>query len=138
MTFGERLFELRTERGISQEQFAELMNVSRQSISKWETDKAYPEMSRLIFMSDYFNVTLDYLIRGKEYATKPDSEKCTKYHTNKLWNIWTSFYTNLSKTQGVMFYLISILLVIALVGLIWAFCYLAGYAIGTFIGHLTP
>lgn len=57
MTFGERLYTLRNEKNISQEEFAEIMDVSRQSISKWETDKAYPEMTRLIFMSDYFGVT---------------------------------------------------------------------------------
>lgn len=66
MTFGERLFELRKTKNISQEELAELLDVSRQSISKWENDKAYPEMTRLLFMSEYFDVTLDYLMRGTE------------------------------------------------------------------------
>ena len=58
MTFGERLYELRKNKNISQEEFAELLDVSRQSIPKWENDKAYPEMTRLLFMSDYFQVSL--------------------------------------------------------------------------------
>lgn len=44
MTFGERLYRLRSEKNLSQEQLAELLDVSRQSISKWENDKAYPEI----------------------------------------------------------------------------------------------
>lgn len=66
MTFGERLYRLRSEKNLSQEQLAELLDVSRQSISKWENDKAYPEMTRLLFLSDYFQVSLDYLMRGTE------------------------------------------------------------------------
>ena len=61
-SFGIRLAELRKQAGLSQEEFAELLNVSRQSISKWENDKAFPEMTRLIFMSDYFKVSLDELM----------------------------------------------------------------------------
>lgn len=60
-SFGTRLAGLRKQAGLSQEEFAELLEVSRQSISKWENDRAYPEMTRLIFMSDYFNVSLDEL-----------------------------------------------------------------------------
>ena len=66
MTFGERLYELRNKNNLSQEELAEVLDVSRQSISKWENDKAYPEMTRLLFMSDYFDVSLDYLMRGIE------------------------------------------------------------------------
>lgn len=54
MTFGERLYKLRQQANLSQEEFAEIMDVSRQSISKWENDKAYPEMTRLVYMSDFF------------------------------------------------------------------------------------
>ena len=56
MTFGERLYELRKNKNISQEELAELLDVSRQSISKWENDKAYPEMTRLLFMSEQGNI----------------------------------------------------------------------------------
>ena len=55
MTFGQRLYELRKNANLTQEQLAELLEVSRQSVSKWEQDKAYPEMTRLLFLSDYFH-----------------------------------------------------------------------------------
>ena len=81
MTFGERLYELRNKNNLSQEELAEVLDVSRQSISKWENDKGYPEMTRLLFMSDYFDVSLDYLMRGikkennEEKVTADDADK---------------------------------------------------------------
>lgn len=64
MTLGEKLFELRKKRGLSQEQLAEHLNVSRQSISKWEGNVTYPESEKLIALSDYFGVSLDYLMKA--------------------------------------------------------------------------
>lgn len=63
-SFGERLSRLRKKSNLSQEELAELLDVSRQSVSKWENDKAYPEMTRLLYMSDFFQVSLDDLMRG--------------------------------------------------------------------------
>lgn len=83
MTFGERLYELRNKKNISQEDLAEVLDVSRQSISKWENDKAYPEMTRLLFMSEYFDVSLDYLMRGID--KEDNDEKVTeKYKTKNI------------------------------------------------------
>ena len=75
------MYELRNKKNISQEDLAEVLDVSRQSISKWENDKAYPEMTRLLFMSDYFDVSLDYLMRGID---KEDNEgKVTEKYKTK-------------------------------------------------------
>lgn len=63
MTLGEKLYGLRKKRGLSQEQLAECLNVSRQSISKWEGDITYPEADKLIALSEYFQVSLDYLMK---------------------------------------------------------------------------
>lgn len=52
MTFGERLYELRNKNNLSQEELAEVLDVSRQSISKWENDKGYPEMTRLLMKTN--------------------------------------------------------------------------------------
>lgn len=65
-SFGQRLTKLRMDKKISQEELADLLDVSRQSISKWENDKVYPELSRLLMMSEYFDISLDYLMRGFE------------------------------------------------------------------------
>ena len=66
MTFGEKLYELRKKHGLSQEQLAESLNVSRQSISKWEGNVNYPDSDKLIALSDYFHVSLDYLMKADQ------------------------------------------------------------------------
>lgn len=68
MAFSEKLYELRRKACLSQEQLAEQLGVSRQAISKWEAGKAMPESSTLISISNYFNVSLDYLVKEDYYA----------------------------------------------------------------------
>lgn len=58
----EKLYMLRKKSGLSQEQLAEQLKVSRQAISKWESGSSVPESEKLIAISKYFNVTLDYLM----------------------------------------------------------------------------
>ncbi len=65
MSFSETLQTLRKEKGLSQEKLAELLNVSRQAVSKWESGQAYPEIDKLIILSDLFKITLDDLVKGK-------------------------------------------------------------------------
>lgn len=62
MTFGEKLSKLRKESNYTQEQLAELLGVSRQSISKWESDTAYPETEKLIKIGKLFGCSMDYLL----------------------------------------------------------------------------
>lgn len=59
----EKIYTLRRKRGLSQEQLAEIIGVSRQAISKWEGGLSVPESEKLIAISEYFNVTLDYLLK---------------------------------------------------------------------------
>ncbi|MCH5180338.1 MAG: helix-turn-helix transcriptional regulator [Erysipelotrichales bacterium] len=61
MTLGEKIFELRKSRGISQEELANSLNVTRQSISLWETNQTVPSLDNLMEISNLFNVTLDEL-----------------------------------------------------------------------------
>ena len=136
MTFGERLYELRNKKNISQEDLAEVLDVSRQSISKWENDKAYPEMTRLLFMSEYFDVSLDYLMRGID--KEDNDEKVTeKYKTKNILLVQNDFLSNLSKKQKTLFLLLYILIIGALVSIIISVIYFGGYEIGKFIGYLT-
>ncbi|GCD12518.1 transcriptional regulator [Clostridium tagluense] len=65
MSFSEKLQRLRKERALSQEQLAELLNVSRQSVSKWESGQTYPEINKLIILSDLFKITIDDLVKDK-------------------------------------------------------------------------
>jgi transcriptional regulator with XRE-family HTH domain len=66
MSFGKNLQRLRKEKGMSQESLAEILEVSRQAISKWESGAAYPEIEKLIALSDLFGVSIDYLIKGNK------------------------------------------------------------------------
>lgn len=64
MTLGQRLSHLRTGAGLSQDALAEQLGVSRQSVSKWETDGSVPELDKLVRLSQVFGVTLDELVKG--------------------------------------------------------------------------
>jgi transcriptional regulator with XRE-family HTH domain len=66
MTFGEKLKEARKEAGLSQEQFAEKMSVSRSAIAKWESDKGMPDVNNLKMMAQLLGVSLDYLLDEDE------------------------------------------------------------------------
>lgn len=136
MTFGERLYELRKSRNVSQEELAELLDVSRQSISKWENDKAYPEMTRLLFMSDYFDVSLDYLMRGVGNS-KDAADAAVTYKARDMLAVWNTFVSNLSGKQRRLLMVLYALAVCVLIAAIISFIYGAGYAIGQFIGHIT-
>ena len=65
MTFSKKLSELRKRAGLSQEQLAEMLNVSRQSVSKWESQQTLPETEKLIVLSDLFHVSLDVLLKDE-------------------------------------------------------------------------
>ena len=65
MNLGEKIYKLRTERNLSQGDLAEMLEVSRQSISKWETNGSVPDLDKIIKLSDIFEVTLDELVLGK-------------------------------------------------------------------------
>lgn len=61
------LREIRKKRGLSQQKVAMDMNISREALSYYENGKRSPDISMLIALSDYFNVSIDYLIRGCEF-----------------------------------------------------------------------
>lgn len=65
MTFGETLANLRKSKGLSQEQLAEKLDITRQTISKWELNQSTPDINYIAQLSDFFNVSTDYLITGK-------------------------------------------------------------------------
>lgn len=64
MTIGERLFKLRKEKNISQEELANALDVSRQTISKWENGESTPDFDKIIPLSEYFGITSDELLTG--------------------------------------------------------------------------
>lgn len=85
MRFGDKLIMLRRERGYSQEQFANLLDVSRQSVSKWESGQSTPEINKLIVIADIFNVSVDNLVRDD--IILPDIENRQEKSENKAYGV---------------------------------------------------
>lgn len=73
MTLGERIGSLRSQRGWSQNTLAEQLGVSRQSVSKWETNASVPDLDKLVRLSEVFQVTLDELVSGDTAADQAPS-----------------------------------------------------------------
>ena len=65
MSLGTNIIRLRAEKHLSQGDLAEALDVSRQSVSKWETDSSVPDLDKLVRLSKLFGVTLDDLVSGK-------------------------------------------------------------------------
>lgn len=76
MEFRERLFELRRQAGLSQEELANLLGVTRQAVQKWEAGTSRPDMDNLTALADYFHVSLDYLVTGREASGSPPPQGC--------------------------------------------------------------
>lgn len=66
MSIGNRIYELRSKHNLSQEELANELQVSRQTISKWESEQSLPDTDRLIALCNYFKVSSDYLLFAKE------------------------------------------------------------------------
>lgn len=66
MNLADRIQQLRKARGLSQEKLAEHLGVSRQAVTKWENGQSTPDVDKIILMSDFFEVTTDYLLKGVE------------------------------------------------------------------------
>ena len=63
MPFGEKLQKLRAREGLSQDALSELLNVSRQAVSRWESEAAYPETDKIVRMAQILEVSCDYLLQ---------------------------------------------------------------------------
>lgn len=74
MSLGQNIYKLRIGRKMSQEEFASAMEVSRQSVSKWENDMAVPELEKLVKMAKLFEVSLDELVGNDPPQPKPEPE----------------------------------------------------------------
>jgi len=73
MSFSDKIRAIRSQYSLSQEDLAEKLNVSRQTVSKWELGTSYPEIDKLIFISDLFDVTTDYLLKGSDTTQNNNS-----------------------------------------------------------------
>ena len=79
MNLSDRIQYLRKARGISQEGLADQLGVSRQAVSKWESEQSMPDLDKIISMSDYFEVTTDYLLKGIEPVVQKEEEQSIRH-----------------------------------------------------------
>ena len=76
----EKLYTLLKKSGLSQEQLAQQLNVSRQAISKWESGSSIPESDKLLAISEYFHVTLDYLMKEEaDCSQAPETQSANEH-----------------------------------------------------------
>ena len=94
MTLGEKIARQRKELNYTQEQLADILGVSRQSISKWESDIAYPETDKLIELGKLFDCSMDYLL--KEEITEKDGVQTSGF-TEKVEEISRKVMTEKTK-----------------------------------------
>ena len=109
MKLADKVFELRKEKGWSQEKLAEQINVSRQSISKWESGQALPELEKIVELSKVFQVTTDYLLleEGDKPEIKPilsEDEKDRYYKEVKSYGFWQVLYIFVSALAIFLFF----------------------------------
>lgn len=83
MSIAERLQELRKQSGYSQEQVAEMLGLSRQAISKWESGQGKPEIDNIVKLTEIYNVSADYILLGTEKVSVTVSEKKEVSHEYK-------------------------------------------------------
>ena len=79
MEFNNKLYELRKQKGFSQEELANRLNVSRQTISKWEGGESSPDMEKLVAISELFDISLDELVLNKATKKEETSEQVVKF-----------------------------------------------------------
>lgn len=104
MAFGDRLQEIRHSSGLTQEQFAEQLQVSRQAVSKWESGRGYPEIEKILYICQRYQVTPNELFgeeagveQAEEKTAQPEkSAHAEKAASRNLKTALTSFFYNLS------------------------------------------
>ena len=84
MNLGNKISEIRKKNKMSQEEFAELFNVTRQTISSWENSKSYPDIETLIKISDKFNISLDILLKEDKVMIKKIDKERKNYKIIKI------------------------------------------------------
>lgn len=92
MKFGDKLIELRKKNGYSQEELAEKLGVSRQSVSKWESNNTYPETDKIIQIANLFDCSMDDLINDKITDVESTQRK-NRNNVKKIWNSFLDFIT---------------------------------------------
>lgn len=95
MTFGEKLFKLRKEKGLSQEALAEQIGTTRQAVSKWENNQGFPETEKLLQLSNIFETSLDFLLKDEKSSNDVNERG---YYVSR--EMATGYIANQKKISG--------------------------------------
>lgn len=101
MSLGQRLIELRKEKHLSQEEVAEKLNVTRQTISKWETDQSMPDFDKILPLCELFEISTDELLTGRKEQSERQKEEIIDTRENKK-------KRTIGLVTGIMLYFLSI------------------------------
>jgi len=93
MNISDRIQNLRKVKGVSQEELADKIGVSRQAVSKWESEQSTPDLDKIIIMSEYFDVTTDYILKGIENPKQDNKKKSSLMTSQILYIASTAFIT---------------------------------------------
>ena len=105
MIFSEKLQLIRKNKGLTQEELAERLDVSRQAVAKWESGQAYPDICNLIQISKLFNVTVDYLVKEQDCMINctqdinPDLEKLIEFRLEANVNTYAAYMNETDSTR---------------------------------------
>jgi transcriptional regulator with XRE-family HTH domain len=126
MIIGEQLRKARTDAGMSQKQLAEIMAVSRQTVSNWENSRSYPDIERVMRMADLYHLSLDKMLRGDEQMIQSWLNAANLAKTGK--RLSGLLLLNIALTVAIMLFShslwLSAILLLLLVGSISAVFYL--------------
>ena len=130
MNIADRIQQLRKSKGISQEELADKVGVSRQAVSKWESEQSTPDIEKVILLSDYFDVTTDFLLKGIE----PVSEKYTRKSDARIFSLVASVINFIGLVVAIMIWIEEYTSSSVAVGLILMAVGIMVFVIGQFIG----
>ena len=124
MTIGQKIILLRNSMGISQEKLAELLGVSRQSVSKWESDITYPETDKLIELGKLLDCSMDYLL--KEEVTEKSGVQSVGF-AERVEKIGRRIMTDKNKRKAkkilkIVGIILAVILAIDIISMILYFC----------------
>ena len=106
MILADKIIELRKKSGWSQEELAEKMNVTRQSVSKWESAQSTPDLGKILQLSGLFGVSTDYLLKDElgeaEYINEAEETPAAVSYTHLSTLVGSSFLTMATQSSGVL------------------------------------
>lgn len=131
MNMADRIQHLRKSKGISQEELADKVGVSRQAVSKWESEQSTPDIEKILLLSDFFDVTTDYLLKGIE----PVSENSVRKSDARIFSLVGSVFDFIGFVAAIMIWIEKQISSSVAVGMILMVIGTMVFVIGQFIGE---